>query len=74
MNPWQLGALADNRCRDIQREARSRLGRAPHQAQPPTARREHGGSPIRRQMGYLLVETGLRLLATARPATPEPRG
>jgi len=72
MNPWQLGALADDRCLDFRREARSRSGRGPRQEQQP-AYREHGGARMRRHVGYLLVEAGLHLLATARPAKPEPR-
>jgi hypothetical protein len=72
MNPWQAGALADDRCRDMRREARSGLGHARHQM-PLQARRRHGASRVRRQIGCLLVEAGLRLLATTGPAGPEPR-
>jgi hypothetical protein len=70
MNVWQLCALADDRRRDIRRDARSHPRRAPHQTQLH-ARRD---LRVRRQIGYLMVEAGLHLLATAGPARPEPRG
>jgi hypothetical protein len=70
MNPWLLGSLADSRCREIRREAAPRVGGFPRPGSSP-ASGAHWWPRMRRQVGYALVEAGLRLLATAGPA---PRG
>jgi hypothetical protein len=83
MNPWMLQALADSRCREMRRDGarhRDRVpGRAPAPAPAPAPALVPASAPVRAgagrrrpqvraQVGYALVEAGLRLLATAGPA------
>jgi hypothetical protein len=81
MNPWMLQALADSRCREMRRDsARHHVrGQAPVPAPAPAPASALAPAPVRAragrrrpqmraQVGYALVEAGLRLLATAGPA------
>jgi hypothetical protein len=72
MNPWMLQAMADSRCREIrhdaQRGAGSRHDARARRLASPMAPTGHRLPRMRRQVGYALVEAGLRLLATAGPA------
>ncbi len=70
MNAWLLGSLADSRCREMRRGAAGRRERSAPRPGSPTPL-ERRWPRMRRQVGYALVEAGLRLLATAGPA---PRG
>jgi hypothetical protein len=70
MNLLMLHTMADSRCREMRRDAARHAGGAIHPAPRPV----HVPLPwprMRRQVGYALVEAGLRLLATDGPA---PRG
>jgi hypothetical protein len=73
MNPLMLQTMADSRCREIRRDAARRGASAHHNGgalRPAslTAPARHRWPRMRRQVGYALVEAGLRLLATAGPA------
>jgi hypothetical protein len=73
MNPWMLHAMADSHCREMRRDSAQRGGGGRHDGAalrptPPTALAGHRWPRMRRQVGYALVEAGLRLLATAGPA------
>jgi hypothetical protein len=70
MNPWMLQALADSRCHEIRRDAAQHAGCTLGPASP-AAPMTLRWPRMRRQVGYALVEAGLRLLATDGPA---PRG
>ena len=73
MNPWMLQAMADSRCRERRHDAAQHGAGAQHNRRArrlasrmaPTG---HRLPRMRRQVGYALVEAGLRLLATAGPA------
>jgi len=76
MNPWLTSALADSRGRELRGEAPGpRASQLPYEATAPRigsagagTRPAHGvprGSRVRHQVGFALVEAGLRLLATA---------
>jgi len=67
MNPNLIAALADQSIRDSLDQAARRQACPPRQARP--ARHPRGRTQLRRRIGITLVETGLRLLATA-PAVP----
>ena len=67
MNPQMLHAMADSRRREMQRDAAQYGGGALRPASP-AAPAGHHWPRMRRQVGYALVEAGLRLLATAGPA------
>ena len=65
MNPWMISDLADSHAREIRRQA----------AQCRTGRRRPGPRPaqgvsraLRHRVGFGLVEAGLHVLATTRPA------
>jgi hypothetical protein len=67
MNPWMLHAMADSRREEMQRDAARHAGgahRPAWRAAPIAPTWPH----MRRQVGYALVEAGLRLLATDGPA------
>ena len=70
MNPWMLHTMADSRCREMRHDAaRHATGALRPEWRPmPIAPR---WPRMRRQVGYALVEAGLRLLATDGPV---PRG
>jgi hypothetical protein len=75
MNPWMLQALADSRCREMRRDGARHHDRVPGPAAAPAlapapvrARAGRRRPQMRAQVGYALVEAGLRLLATAGPA------
>lgn len=75
MNPWMLQALADSRCREMRRDGARHRDRVPGPALAPVlapapapARAGRRWPQMRAQVGYALVEAGLRLLATAGPA------
>ena len=62
MNPWMLHAMADSRCHEIRSDAARHAGstlRPASRTAPITLRWPR----MRRQVGYALVEAGLRLLA-----------
>jgi hypothetical protein len=68
-----LHDMADARCREIRRDAARHQGGAQHNGRAhrpasPMAPTGHRLPRMRRQVGYALVEAGLRLLATAGPA------
>ena len=67
MNPWMLSDLADSRAREIRRQAAGyRTGRVrpgPRQATAVNRRLR-----LRHRVGFGLVEAGLHVLATTRPA------
>ena len=67
MNPWMISDLADSHVREIRRQA----------AEYRTRRRRPGPRPthhvsrslrLRHRVGFGLVEAGLRVLATTKPA------
>ena len=67
MNPWILSDLADTRVREMRRQADEcrTAGRRPR------PRRVHGVNrrlQLRHRVGIGLVEAGLHVLATTRPA------
>ena len=68
MNPWMLCDLADSHVREIRREAAQRRSQArPRESRP--ARSVSGGrARLRHRIGFGLVEAGLHVLATTRPA------
>jgi hypothetical protein len=71
MNPWMLLAMTDSRCREMRRDAARHAGSGvPRRAWRPAPIRP-GWPRMRRQVGYALVEAGLRLLVTDGPT---PRG
>jgi len=70
MNPWMLHAMADSRCQEMRRDAARHADGALRPAWPP-APISPGWPRMRRQVGYALVEAGLRLLAADGPT---PRG
>jgi hypothetical protein len=72
MNPWMLQALADSRTREMRRDCTQRRDCVPRPAPAsPLATAGYHWPRMRRQVGYALVEAGLRLVTTAGPA---PRG
>jgi len=70
MSPWMLHAMADSRCRELQRDAARHADEAPRPAWRP-APAALRWPQVRRQVGYALVEAGLHLLAAE---GPPPRG
>jgi len=70
MNPWMLHAMADSRRAEMQHDAARHASGANRPAWRP-APIAPAWPHMRRQVGYALVEAGLRLLATDGPA---PRG
>jgi len=66
MNPWMISALADSHSREIRLEtARCRAcAYCPRRSAHSAAR----WPQLRRGIGFRLVEAGLHLLATTRPA------
>lgn len=65
MNAWMLHALADSRRQEMVRDAAG-----PRRVFPAAASSTGQRWPrMRRQVGYALVEAGLRLLAADGPAT-----
>jgi hypothetical protein len=67
MNPWMISDLADSRAREIRRQAAEcRTGR-----RRPVPRPAYGVNHwlrLRHRVGYGLVEAGLHVLASTRPA------
>jgi hypothetical protein len=67
MNPWMVSDLADSQVREIRRQvAECRTGR-----QRPVPRRVSTVTPLqhlRHRVGFGLVEAGLHVLASTRPA------
>jgi hypothetical protein len=66
MNPWMLHAMADSRRQEMRRDAARHAGganRPARRAAPIAPAWPH----MRRQVGYALVEAGLRLLAADGP-------
>ena len=70
MNPWMLHAMADSRRREVLHDAARHANRTPRLVWRPVPIALHWPR-MRRQVGYVLVEAGLRLLATDGSA---PRG
>jgi hypothetical protein len=70
MNPWMLHAMADARCHEIRSDAAHHAGCTLRPASRTAPMALHWPR-MRRQVGYALVEAGLRLLAADGPA---PRG
>jgi hypothetical protein len=66
MNPWMISALADSHVREIRRQAADRRTgqRRPRQAAYRVNRRLR----LRHRVGFGLVEAGLHVLASTRPA------
>jgi len=74
MNPVLASELADCHVRDL-RHAAARRGAAPHASRaaiprPRRAGHRHDPAPLRRQVGFALIEAGLRLVT----ADAEPGG
>jgi hypothetical protein len=66
MNPWMLQAMADSRRQELRRDAAryaDDIPRPARRAAPIAPAWPH----MRRQVGYVLVEAGLRLLAADGP-------
>lgn len=70
MNPSMLHTMADSRCREMRRDAARHASGTLRPVLLP-AQVTLSWPRMRRQVGYALVEAGLRLLATDGPA---PRG
>jgi len=68
MNPYLIAALADQRIREIQKQAPRSHSSPPRPAPQPSNHPLHHVR-LRRRIGITLVEAGLRLLATT-PAVP----
>ncbi|HEY6297387.1 MAG TPA: hypothetical protein VIX15_17140 [Streptosporangiaceae bacterium] len=68
MNPHLTAALADQRIRETLHQASRPHSRPPRPASRPRSQPPNRGR-LRHRIGMTLVETGLRLLATA-PALP----
>ncbi|HEX6452201.1 MAG TPA: hypothetical protein VF060_22415 [Trebonia sp.] len=73
MNPVLASELADCRVRDLRHAAaRRELARRANRAAVARSWRaghHHGPAPLRRQVGFALIEAGLRLVtSTAEPA------
>jgi hypothetical protein len=67
MNPWTISALADSRARELRRDADTQRIISPR----PGCQAEPGAGhwpALRRRVGFRLVEAGLHVLATTRPA------
>lgn len=66
MNPWMISDLADSHVREIRRQAAGRwtVRRRPRAAPYGVNRRLQ----LRHRVGFGLVEAGLHVLATTRPA------
>jgi hypothetical protein len=60
MNPELANDLATCHLRDLRQ-----LGEQHRPRTPTTANRRHRQSPLRRQIGFRLVEAGLHLMGTA---------
>jgi hypothetical protein len=60
MNPELANDLATCHLRDLRQ-----LGEQHRWQTPTTANRRHRQSPLRRQIGFRLVEVGLHLMGTA---------
>jgi hypothetical protein len=60
MNPELANDLATCHLRDLRQ-----LGERRRRQTPTTANRRHRQSPLRRQIGFRLVEAGLHLMGTA---------
>jgi hypothetical protein len=67
MNPWILSDLADSRVREMRRQAAEcrTAGRRPR---PRLAHGVNRRLQLRHRVGFGLVEAGLHVLATTRPA------
>jgi hypothetical protein len=77
MNPWLAEALAESRARETRHAAEQYRRHAGIQPTPPGAARYRRNRPandrvvaasLRGRVGYVLVEAGLHMLATAGPA------
>jgi hypothetical protein len=67
MNPWILSDLADSRVREMRRQA----AECRTEGRRPRPRPAHGVNrrlQLRHRVGFGLVEAGLHVLATTRPA------
>jgi hypothetical protein len=71
MNPWMLHAMTDSRCQEMRRDAAQHAGGGDLRPAWRLASIGPGWPRMRRQVGYALVEAGLRLLVADGPA---PRG
>jgi hypothetical protein len=60
MNPELANDLATSHLRDLRQ-----LGEEHRRQTPTTANRRHRPFPLRRQIGFRLVEAGLHLMGTA---------
>jgi hypothetical protein len=72
MNPWILSDLADSRVREMRRQAAecrtAECRTAGRRTRPRPARGVNRRLQLRHRLGFGLVEAGLRVLATTRPA------
>ena len=68
MNPWMLSDLADSHVREIRYEAAQRRSQARPPESQPVRSVSRGRARLRRRVGFGLVEAGLHVLATTRPA------
>jgi hypothetical protein len=68
MNPGMLGDLADSHVREMRREAAQRRSQARPRVSRPALSVSGGRARLRRRIGFGLVEAGLHVLATTRPA------
>jgi hypothetical protein len=68
MNPVLASELSDRHISDLRHEAGRRAPRAAV-ARPRRAGRNRGPAPLRRQVGFVLIEAGLRLVAGAGEGT-----
>ena len=72
MNPVLASELADSHVRDLRQEAAQRATRAAA-IHPRRVGYHRGSAPLRRQVGFVLIEAGLRLVAGAgEPAGLQP--
>jgi hypothetical protein len=68
MNPWMLGDLAVSRQREIRRDAARRRSQARPRESRPVPSVSGVRVRLRHRIGFGLVEAGLHVLATTRPA------
>jgi hypothetical protein len=66
MNPWIISDLADSHVREMRRQAAER--RTGARRPRPAAYRVDRRLQLRHRVGFGLVEAGLRVLASTRPA------